>query len=148
MIEVTAETEIDAAPETVWSVLTDFSHFAAWNPFIRNARGTATVGDEVRVRVRPSLGVPLVFHANVLYSEKDRALRWRGHVLASWIATGDHIFSIEPLGDGHVRFVQREQFHGIVPWLASKLLAREAKRGFEVMNAALKARAEAEERFA
>jgi hypothetical protein len=146
MIEVVAETEIAAAPETVWSVLTEFSRFPAWNPFIRNARGSATTGDEVHVRVRPSLGVPLAFHADVLYSEKERALRWRGHVLAPWIASGDHIFSIEPLENGHVRFVQRETFGGILPRLASKLLAREAKRGFDAMNAALKARAEAQER--
>lgn len=145
MIEVRAETEIAAPAEAVWLALTDLASFPAWNPFIRNARGSTQPGGDVHVRVRPSFGVPLRFHAKVLYSEDGRALRWRGHVLAPWIAEGDHLFEIQPLANGHVRFAQREEFHGLLPRLASKRLAREAQRGFEAMNAAIKARVEAQE---
>lgn len=145
MIEVTAQTEIAASPQTVWLVLTDFARFASWNPFIRHARGSPAVGGKVRVRVRPSLGIPLVFHAEVLDSEPAHELHWRGHVLTPLLASGDHTFTIEALPNGHVRFAQRETFGGLLPRLASRLLAREAKRGFDAMNAALKARAEVEE---
>jgi hypothetical protein len=140
MIDVSAETEIEASPEAVWSVLTDLDQFHAWNPFIRDARGTTEVGGKVRVRVRPSLRVPLVFHATVLESEANHELRWRGHVLARWLASGDHSFTIEPLGDGRVRFAQRERFTGLLPWLASRLLRRETQRGFDAMNHALEQR--------
>lgn len=141
MIEVNAATEIDAPAEAVWSVLTELDQFKAWNPFIRDARGSTEVGGEVRVRVRPSLGVPLVFHAKVLAREDNRELRWRGHVVAPWLARGDHSFTIEPIGERRVRFVQHETFSGLLPWLASRLIAREAKRGFDAMNDALEARA-------
>lgn len=137
MIDISAETEIEASPEEVWSVLTDFEQFRAWNPFIREARGTTEVGGKVRVRVRPSLRVPLVFHATVLESEANRGLRWRGHVLARWLASGDHWFTIEPLGGGRVRFAQRERFTGLLPWLGARLLRREVRRGFDAMNHAL-----------
>lgn len=147
MIEVTAQTEIAAPADAVWLALTDLASFPAWNPFIRNARGTTEVGGDVHVRVAPSFGVPLRFHAKVLYSEAARALRWRGHVLAPWLATGDHVFSIEPLENGHVRFTQRETFSGLLPRLAGKLLGREAQRGFDAMNAAIKSRVEAQERL-
>jgi len=140
MIEVNAATEIDAPAEAVWSVLTDLKSFKAWNPFIREARGTTDVGGSVRVRVRPSFGVPLVFHAKVLARQDNRELRWTGHVLSPWLARGEHTFTIEPLGADRVRFVQHETFSGLLPWLAKRLLAREARRGFDAMNQALGAR--------
>jgi hypothetical protein len=142
MIGVTASTEIAGSASKVWSVLTELERFRAWNPFIRDARGSTAVGDTVHVRVAPSFGLRLAFHAKVLASEPERELRWRGHVIAPWIASGDHTFTIVPLDDGHVRFEQRETFGGIVPWLARRLLAREARRGFEAMNRALARRVE------
>ena len=35
---------IDAPAEVVWQLLSDLPGFASWNPFIREARGTAQVG--------------------------------------------------------------------------------------------------------
>ncbi|MBS1124064.1 MAG: Polyketide cyclase/dehydrase [Deltaproteobacteria bacterium] len=137
MIEITAEREIEASAEAVWSVLTDLDQFRAWNPFIRDARGKARVGETIHLHVHPSLGVPLRFHATVLVREDNRVLRWRGRVFASWLARGDHSFTIEPLGAGRVRFSQHETFSGLVPRLAARLLARETRRGFEAMNEAL-----------
>lgn len=142
MIEVRAATDIEAPAARVWSVLTDFARFSAWNPFIRRARGTPDVGETVHVRVRSSFGLPLRFSAKVLARQQDRELHWRGHVLRPWLASGDHTFSILPLGEGRVRFEQREAFGGLLPWLASRLLAREAGRGFVAMNEALRRRAE------
>lgn len=137
MIEVTEATEIEGSAHEVWTVLTELDRFGSWNPFILQARGSTSPGGAVDVRVRPSFGLPLRFHAAVYQSVPDRELRWRGHVLAEWIASGDHVFAIEPIDEHRVRFVQRETFGGIVPRLARRLLEREAKRGFEAMNRAL-----------
>jgi hypothetical protein len=79
----------------------------------------------------------------VFEREENRRLRWYGHVIAPWLAYGEHTFTIEPLDDGHVRFEQRERFGGLLPRIAARLLAREAKRGFEAMNRALAMRATA-----
>lgn len=144
-VEVRAATEIEASAKTVWSVLTDFPRFPAWNPFIQRARGRAERGKTVRVSVRPELGVPLGFRATVVESDPRHELHWVGHVLAPWLARGEHWFTIEPLDEHRVRFEQRETFSGLLPRLWGGLLARQAKRGFEEMNAALAARARAEE---
>ena len=143
MLEVRASTEIHATPAAVWRVLTDLPRFSFWNPFIRSARGSTAVGDTVRVHVRPPLGIPLAFRATILERDDERSLRWEGHVLARWLACGDHSFEIEPLPDGGVRFEQRETFSGLLPWLSRKLLGPQARRGFEAMNAALAKEAEA-----
>lgn len=141
-MEVRASIEIAAPARVVWSVLTDLRRFGDWNPFIRAATGSTDVGKTVRVRVRTSLGLPLVFHATVLGSDENRELHWRGHVLAPWFADGEHWFTIEAIDARRVRFVQRERFSGVLPRFAARLLAREAERGFEAMNLAIATRAQ------
>jgi hypothetical protein len=142
-MEIVASIEIDAPAEAVWSVFTDLPRFAEWNPFIREASGTTRSGGEIRVRVQPSIdGLRLRFRATVVSCEPDRELRWRGHVVSPRLAEGDHTFTLEPMTGGRVRFVQREVFRGLLPRLAPRVLARETRRGFDAMNAALKRRAE------
>lgn len=143
MLDVKATTEIAAPARAVWSVLTDFARYSGWNPFIRRAYGAAETGAQVRLHVRSSFGLPLAFRATVLDSAEDRELHWEGHVVADWLARGEHWFTIEPIDEHRVRFVQRERFTGLLPRLAAKLLAREAKHGFEQMNQALAERAAA-----
>ena len=89
MIEVRASTEIHATPAAVWRVLTDLSRFSAWNPFIRSARGSTAIGDTVRVRVRPPLGIPLAFRATILDREDERSLRWDDPALGIDWGLGD-----------------------------------------------------------
>ena len=47
-------TEINIAtpPETVWQVLTDFSNYEVWNPFIRRIEGKAEIGETVKFTIR------------------------------------------------------------------------------------------------
>jgi len=142
MIELLSSIDIGASAEAVWQALTDLPRFREWNPFIREAGGDPRAGGKVRVRVRPSLAVPLVFHADVVRFDEPRELHWRGHFIAPWLASGDHTFTLEPQAGGGVHFVQREVFSGLLPRLAGRLLERETLRGFHAMNRALKVRAE------
>ena len=137
MLQVRAATEIHASPAAVWRVLTDLPRFRLWNPFIRAARGSTMKGGTVRVRVEG-----LHFAARITERQDERELRWDGHVGADWLARGDHVFTITRLADGWVRFHQVETFSGVLPWLLRRLLARQARRGFEAMNAALAREAE------
>jgi hypothetical protein len=142
MIDVTVSTEIAAPAERVWSVLTDLRQFSAWNPFIRRARGSTNLGERVHVRVQPSLRIPLAFSATILACKPNKLLRWRGKMGLALLGSGDHTFAIEQISAGRVRFVQREAFRGLLPWLGARLVRREAARGFTAMNEALRARAE------
>lgn len=146
MIDVIVSTEIAAPAATVWNILTELDQFAAWNPFIRAARGELRPGGTVHVRVATGLGIPMRFRAKVLDFSVGRELHWRGKVGARFVACGEHWFEIVPLGPERVRFRQRERFSGIVPRLGRKLLEREARHGFELMNNALRIRAEAQHR--
>jgi hypothetical protein len=142
MIEVSAGITIAAPAETVWSILIDLPRYSEWNPFIRRAWGSLEVGGTVHVRVRPPSRIPLGFHARILGRDEHRELRWRGTVGGAWLGSGDHRFVIQPIGDRRVTFLQVEQFGGVLPRIARRLLEREAHAGFDAMNRALAERAE------
>ena len=79
------------------------------------------------------------------YQEQTRScvypFGWLGHLGLPCIFDGRHIHEIEVLGPERVRYMQREEFTGVlVPLLGGML--RDAERGFGAMNAALKERAE------
>ena len=56
---------------------------------------------------------------------------------------GEHVFTIEALGENRVRFMQREIFTGVLVPLFARSLDTDTLRGFNEMNQALKGRAEA-----
>jgi len=140
--EIRTEIDINAPPERVWSLLTDFAAFPSWNPFIRKATGEPKVGTRLDVSLGASGTKPMGFKPRVLNADANRELRWLGRLAIPGLFSGEHIFTIEPAGDAKVRFVQREIFKGLLVPLMAKSLDVNAKRGFEEMNQALKQKAE------
>ena len=140
MKELRTEIDIDASAERVWAALTDFASFPKWNPFIREIRGTPAVGSRLEVTIGASGTKPMTFRPTVKNVVPNRELRWLGRVGLPRIFDGGHIFELAAIGPDRTRFVQRERFRGlIVPFLA-KSLDRDARRGFEEMNEALRTR--------
>jgi hypothetical protein len=143
MRELQTSIAIDATPERVWEILTDFDSYPDWNPFIRSTRGKAEAGAKLENRLEPHGGRAMMFKPTVLVAEPVRELRWLGRLLLPGVFDGEHIFRIEPLERGRTRFVQAERFSGVLVPLFGKNLER-TRRGFEAMNEALKQRAEAQ----
>ena len=137
------EIEIAASVEQVWAVLSDFTSYPEWNPFIKSVAGVPEQGTRLKVTIQPSGGKAMSFSPIVLTAEPGRELRWLGRVLLPGIFDGEHRFVIERLGKGKLRFQQSERFSGLLVGLLRRSLDRDTKRGFEEMNLALKARAEA-----
>jgi hypothetical protein len=142
MKEIHTEIEINSSGETVWRVLTDFAAYPKWNPFVRHVEGVVSVGARIQVYIEPSGGHGMLFSPTVLVAEPNTELRRLGHLWLPGLFDGEHSFSIEPLGDGHVRFIQRERFKGLFLPFLSKMVDGDTRRGFEDMNQALKLRAE------
>ena len=142
MKELRTEIEIQASAERVWQLLTDFPSFPQWNPFIRKASGKIRVGERLEVKLQPSGASAMTFRPTVLKAKPNREFRWLGHLLISGLFDGEHIFTIEPLGESRVRFTQREIFTGLLVPLLARGLDTDTQRGFVEMNQALKTRAE------
>jgi hypothetical protein len=137
-----SEIEIAAPAQRVWDILADTAAYPSWNPFIRRLEGTLRPGAGISVRIEPPGGTAMTFRPTVLAAEAGRELRWLGHLLVPGLFDGEHRFAIEPLDGGRVRFVQEEQFRGLLVPLFAKGLDSHTRAGFEAMNQALKARAE------
>ena len=143
MKQLYTEIEIDAPAKRVWGALTDFASYPQWNPFIRHIRGRLAPGERLQARLEPPGGRAMTFKPKVLTAEPNRELRWLGHLLAPGVFDGEHSFTIEPLEENRVRFVQRETFKGLLVPLFARSLETNTQRGFEEMNHALKGHAEA-----
>ena len=140
MSELRTEIEIDAPAERVWAVLIDFERFPDWNPFIRRIHGNPQVGSRLDVLLGASGTRPMRFRPTVKAVVPNRELRWLGQLGLPGLFDGEHIFQIEPLGPMRSRFVQRERFRGLFVPLLARSLNRDARRGFEEMNRALRER--------
>jgi hypothetical protein len=64
------------------------------------------------------------------------------HVIHPALFRGQHTFTIEPLSEGRVRFVDEEIFNGLLVFTQASDIDTNTRRGFEAMDRALKARAE------
>ncbi|BAU82481.1 cyclase/dehydrase [Streptomyces laurentii] len=138
-LTLSATVDIDATPEEVWHVLTDFSAYDDWNPFMVSAEGTAEPGAVLHLVMRDKTG-DMAFDPTVRAAEPGRELRWLGRVGPGWIFDGEHRFLIEPLANGRVRLTQSERFTGVaVPFFQSMLHTATLPQ-FEAMNRALAAR--------
>ena len=140
MLELRTEIEVEAPAERVWAVLLDFERFPDWNPFIRSIRGQALVGSRLEVLLGASGTRPMRFRPTVKAVVPNRELRWLGRLGLPRLFDGEHIFQIEPLGPTRAQFVQRERFRGLFVPLLARSLNRDARRGFEEMNRALRER--------
>jgi hypothetical protein len=143
LLQLRTEITIDASAARVWDVLTDFEEFPRWNPFIRRIDGALAPRSRLAVKIQPPGGRALTFRPTVLRVRPEEHFAWRGRTLLPGLFDGEHTFDLEALGARRVRFVHAEAFRGLlVPLLASSLRTT-TRAGFDAMNAALKARAEA-----
>ena len=135
------EVEIDAPPERVWAVVTEFAAYPEWNPFIRRISGELRTGTRLEVQIEPPGARATTFKPTVRVVETNHELRWLGRLLLPGVIDGEHSLRIEPLDGGRSRFVQSERFTGLLVGFVRGTLAK-TEVGFEQMNAALKARVE------
>jgi hypothetical protein len=142
MRQLHSEIEIEASPEQVWHLLTDFSRFPEWNPFITRASGQVRQGEKIEVYLQLPEGTGMTFKPRLTKVEPHRELRWLGHLIVPGLFDGEHIFTIEPLADNSVRFIQREVFTGLLSGLLLRMVGENTHKGFQAMNQALKAQVE------
>ena len=140
--ELHTETVIQASPQRVWEVLTDFPAYPNWNPFIPRINGAAETGSRLDVQLQPPGGRGMRMRPTVLAAKRPQELRWLGHLGVPGLFDGEHRFRIEPVGADRVRFVQAERFSGLLVPLVLRFVERGTRQGFEAMNQALKVRAE------
>ncbi len=142
MRRIDTSIEITAPPERVWAILTDFAEYPGWNPFIRSVKGEAREATRLEVVIGAPGSKPMTFRPTVLQAVAPRSLAWLGRLGVRGLFDGEHHFELDDLGAGRTRLRQYETFRGLLVPFTGKALAT-AQGGFEAMNQALRARAEA-----
>jgi hypothetical protein len=140
--EVRSEVEINSYPEGVWRILTDFATYDQWNPFINKIIGVPTEGSKIDIHIESPSGKKRNYSPRITKVEEGRELRWVGKSSLPGFLNAEHIFTIEELQPGRVRFIQREVFDGLLTRLFGKSVDTDVRQGFQDMNGALKKRAE------
>jgi hypothetical protein len=135
------EVLIEAGPEAVWAVLTDFAHYGDWNPFLVAAAGVPEQGERLSVTLAPPGGRRITMKPVLTEVASAQVLEWWGHLGVRGIFDGRHRFELHP-ENGATRFVQSETFTGALVPLMARSLDRGTAAGFALMNTALKARVE------
>ena len=157
---------INAPPAQVYSVLTNFPSWSEWNPLIQPIALAApaysfTAGSRLTASLHlPGQSSPIAMHTYFQSVDPPTSsapaavsgFSWGGYqgvgILMTHVFYGHHIFELTAEGDG-CRFTNRENFSGLAVWLGkltgagwySNLMAN-TRRGFELMNQALKERVE------
>jgi hypothetical protein len=141
MRELSTSIDIEAPPETVWAVLTDFDRYPEWNPFMRVV-GRPNDGARLVVDVTPPGQRGFRFRPTVTRVERGHELRWVGRLFVPGLYDGEHRFTLEATDDGRTRLTHAESFGGVFVRVVNRVVGAATERGFHEMNAALKARAE------
>lgn len=143
MVELNTELVIEASAAEVWQVLTNFADYPVWNPFIHRIKGEPALGAVLEIHIHPLGEGDRRFQPTITRLEPDRELHWQG---AYWglpgLFDGLHIFIIESLADHRVRFINKERFTGLLAPFLGRWLNKRTRSNFELMNQALKTRAE------
>jgi hypothetical protein len=140
--ELKTAIRINAAPDKVWAVLTDFNNYPNFNPFIRSLEGEVAVGHNIKVKITPPDAAGMTFTPKVLKFEQNKEFRWLGKLLFRGLFDGEHAFVLIDNGDGTTTFEHSERFTGMLVPFFKKMIDDNTRRGFEAMNAKIKALAE------
>jgi hypothetical protein len=140
-MEIRTEVEIAASAPKVWRTLTDFAAYQEWNPFLTQISGELREDQTLTVHLSLPEGRDHVVHPRLLRCQEHEELRWRGHLLFPGLFDGEHFFRLEARGPDRTRFIQGENFTGVLVRFAGRTITR-AARGFVYMNEALKRRVE------
>jgi len=142
MREISSEIEIYADQSDVWEVLVNFDNWAEWNPSVKEAKGTGTLGSKVNLTMASPEGKKgKAYTVTITTFEAPRSLRWRAVMMAGFLMTNDRSLELISTG-GSTRVVNTEHFSGMLVNLFWGKLQSFVPGSLKKMNEALKEKAE------
>ena len=138
MLTYSATTEINAAPETIWRILTDASKYKEWDASLIKLDGKIAPGEKLTILSK--LSPDRAFTPTVTEFEPNKKMVWSSGMPLG-LFKGARTFLLEPIGGGRVRFSMREEFSGLLLPLIGKTIP-DMNPVFAEFAAALKQRAE------
>ena len=140
---VFTEIEINATPEEVWNVLTDWKKLNEWSSsFVGISVDKLVIGESFKVYFKnPINGEVLEFERVCTEYEEGKKFGWSGE-LTSHGFTDNHIYTLEPTESGSTLFKQEDGIHGRHSKLVNFLTKGHMKSMYEKFDKQLKNRVE------
>lgn len=134
MFKIVTVHEINALPKDVWNVLTGFSSYSEWNPFIISAKRnynrlkiiTQLPGDKARS-----------FSPKIVEDVVNNKFRWVGIIFSKFLLRAEHFFELQPTKSNGTRLIHGEIFSGLLAYTITVAQRVLIQQGFEAMNNAL-----------
>ncbi len=136
--EIKTKIIIDATPQKVWSIFSNFKNYSQWNPFIQRLTGAVVEGQKIEVLIQAPGSKPMIFSPEVLTYQEEKELTWLGHLFFRGLFDGKHHFRLIENNDGTTTFIQNEEFKGVLVPLFKRQLNSKTREGFIQMNQMLK----------
>ena len=140
---VFTEIEINATPEEVWNVLTDWKKLAEWSSsFVGISVDKLVKGESFKVYFKNPINEEVLEFERVCTEyEEGKKFGWSGE-LTSHGFTDNHIFTLEPTESGSTLFKQEDGIHGRYSMLVNLLTKGHMKSMYEKFDKQLKNRVE------
>jgi len=133
-----AATTIEAAPETIWAILTDAAGYPEWDPSVDRIEGRIAPGEKITAYTKLSPG--RAFPATVIEFVPGRKMIWSSG-LPLGLFKGERTFTLWPQSNGATQFSLQEVFSGLLLGLFGRSIP-DLTATFEQFAAGLKRRAE------
>jgi len=138
MYQLQAEVQIEASPERVWQVLTDFARYPEWTGWQGTISGEARKGAWLKVIARPRPGKLKMTVFRILRCEPMKELRWYALYGPLWALYGQRYWLLEPRAGDRIRLIFGEAYFGwLLPFLRG-MLARRGPQQYEQLAQRLK----------
>jgi uncharacterized protein YndB with AHSA1/START domain len=129
---------IDAAPEAVWTVLTDAAAWPTWDSGVTAVEGRIAEGEKITVRTEVSPG--RAFPVEVTALEAPRRMVFRGGMPLG-LFRGERTYTLTPADGGATTFRMREEYTGPLLGMIWKSMP-DLQPSFDQFAAGLKKRVE------
>lgn len=136
--QVHTEIVINAPPEVVWRVLTDFENMPDWSSAFQGITGEFRHGNQVKTHYKA--GGQDVHTDHVLIIEPGKSFGWSDEIAPGM--TDNHRHTVEALPDGGTRFVHTDGFKSTQEGAPTKIYAEQTLLLYTIFNKELKAEAE------
>jgi uncharacterized protein YndB with AHSA1/START domain len=147
MFTIDRTLDIDAPTDVVWAVLTDFSRYGEWNPFVPEARCELRPGGalDMQVRLRNKPGAKTQFQREWVNSvTPGKTFSYSMKPVPLGALRSERVQTVEAQGQGRTRYTSHFEIAGWLQPLVTGLMGDGLRAGFEDMALGLKRQAEAE----
>lgn len=142
---------IEAPPDRVWDVLSDFDSYKDWNKWIYNLRShdaSVKIGTQVTFQNKLTAEAnPGTYTVRIITWDPKREFAWQGGPFGpslQWLLRGQHYFRVVSEGDdrSRTRFEHGERLEGPLKFLMTANVLSDLEKMLNSFNADLKRRLE------